>query len=431
MSNTNPYRNAVTQLNDVAKLLRPEYSDSTRFDRCIELLSNPQHLHRQELTISMDDGTQKIFPAFRSQHNNARGPYKGGIRFHHGVNEDEVKALSMWMTWKTAAVNIPLGGGKGGIIVDPRTLSQNELERLSRAYAKAFADNIGPWQDIPAPDVNTNGQIMAWMLDEYEKVKGSQAPGTFTGKPIEVGGSAGRNEATGRGGVIVLEKLVKKLGYKRNQDVKIAVQGFGNVGYWFAQLADDLGFKIVAVSDSKHAIYVEDGLDPRATLQCKEQNGSLEKCFCQDGVCHNAKGKIITNEELLSLDVDVLVPAALENVITQENADTIKAKVILELANGPVTPEAENLLVNKQIKVIPDVLANAGGVTVSYFEWVQNNQGYYWSTKKVCDELYSLMSTAFDEMWRVSKKKHLSYRHAMYYLAVKRVVDAVLLRGGL
>ncbi len=426
---SNPYSNAKQQLQSVSKILRKEYEDKKAFDAIIKKLEKPKKLLSQKLKVKMDDGTTQTFQAYRSQHNNARGPHKGGIRFHPEVTEGEVKALSMWMTWKCSVTGIPYGGGKGGVVVDPRKLSQTELQRLSREYAKFLKDDIGAWKDIPAPDVNTNGQIMAWMLDEYEKQHHRSEPGVFTGKPIALGGSLGREQATGLGGVYVLQKLVKKLGYTRNQDVTIAIQGFGNVGYWFAKLADDLGFKIVVVSDSKGGVYVEQGLDPQATLICKKKNGSVQQCMCSEGSC-GVEGKKITNEELLELDVDVLVPSALENVITKKNAKNIQAKAIIEMANGPVTPEADLLLQKQNIVSVPDVLANAGGVTVSYFEWVQNNMGYYWKEKEVFEKLKPLMDTAFDEMWGVYEKenKAIDLRTAVYLNAVKRVVDAEILR---
>ncbi|MBT7309091.1 MAG: Glu/Leu/Phe/Val dehydrogenase, partial [Candidatus Pacebacteria bacterium] len=376
-----------------------------------------------EIEVKMDDGSTKKFKAFRSQHNNARGPYKGGIRFHHNVSKEEVMALSTWMTWKCAVTGIPYGGGKGGVIVDPKKLSPKELQSLSRAYAEFIADYIGPWVDVPAPDVNTTPQIMAWMIDAYEGyLKANNRPlqenplATFTGKPLGLGGSAGRTEATGLGGFFVFEKLVKKLGFDNKKDVTVAIQGFGNVGYWFAYHAHQAGYKVVAVSDSKGGIYVEDGLDPVVTFKYKQDQGKLP-------------GKAITNEELLELDVDILVPAALENVITKDNAANIKAKAILELANGPTSPEADQILADNGVIMVPDVLANAGGVTVSYFEWAQNLQGYYWTEEEVISKLQPLMEDAFEKMWLMKESEQVSGRMATYMTAVKRVVDTMLLRG--
>lgn len=419
----NPHQNAVTQLNQVAELLKPEYPDQEQaFLAAIEKLKTPNQLHQTELEITLDDGSKRQFTAFRSQHNNARGPYKGGIRFHQDVSKEEVMALSTWMTWKCAVTGIPYGGGKGGIIVNPRELSTTELERLSRAYANWLSDKIGPWVDVPAPDVNTTGQIMAWMVDEYQQVLATQGLiqenplGTFTGKPLPLGGSAGREEATGLGGVFVLEKLAEQLGKKGK--LTVAIQGFGNVGYWFAKHAYDRGYTVVTVSDSKGGTYVKDGLNPDEAMKHKKDQGSV-KDF----------GEPITNEDLLELEVDVLVPAALENVINQANANNIKAKAIIEMGNGPVTPEADEILAKNEVLVIPDILANSGGVTVSYFEWVQNLQGYYWPHEEVISKLQPLMEKAFDEMWETKEKHQVDGRMATYLTAVKRVVDTMLLRG--
>lgn len=436
---SNPLANAVKQLEQVAKLLRPQYQDKKRFDAAIDKLKTPDRVIEGELEVKLDDGSIQKFPAFRSQHNNARGPYKGGIRFHPDVTKDEVVALSTWMTWKCAVTGIPYGGGKGGVVVDPKKLSQGELQRLSRAYARLIADYIGPWIDSPAPDVNTNPKIMAWLTDEYQKVTAEKNKtlnenplATFTGKPLELGGSQGRDEATGLGGVYILEKLREKLGIKRRQDTMIAIQGFGNVGYWFAHHANKLGYKVVAVSDSKGGVHLPSGINPEKTLACKRKSGSLSKCRCDDKECNLSAGKTISNRELLELEVDVLVPAALENVIARDNANRIKAKAIIEMANGPVTPAADKILKKKEILVIPDVLANAGGVTTSYFEWVQNLQGYYWSREEVLGKLKPLMESAFDEMWRMMHKVHKTKhdgRLSTYMIAVKRVVDVMLLRG--
>lgn len=430
----NPYVNALTQLDQVAALLRPHYQDQKRFDAAINALKKPDQVIEGELKVKMDDGTTKKFTAYRSQHNNARGPYKGGIRFHQHVSLDEVKALSTWMTWKCAVTGIPYGGGKGGVIVDPRQLSEGELQRLSRAYVQLIADHIGPWTDIPAPDMNTTGQIMAWMVDEFEKVHSTKGNAenplaTFTGKPLGLGGSEGREEATGLGGVYILERLAARMGWERKQDITIAVQGFGNVGYWFAYHADKLGYKVVAVSGSRGGVYVDQGLDPKRTLECKQKTGTLSDCFCVEDACDLKNGRPITNEELLELDVDVLVPSALENVITADNVKNIKAKAIIEMANGPVTPEADEVLTQKGIISIPDVLANAGGVTTSYFEWVQNLQGYYWTKEEVLSRLQPLMEKSFDAMWAMKESTQQSARMATYMIAVKQVVDAMLLRG--
>jgi glutamate dehydrogenase/leucine dehydrogenase len=353
------------------------------------------------------------------------------------VTKEEVMALSIWMTWKCAVTGIPYGGGKGGVVVNPKELSTGELERLSRAYVRFLGNAVGPWTDIPAPDVNTNGQIMAWMVDEWQKLALEKTNGllqtnplaSFTGKPLNLGGSEGRDEATGLGGVYILEELAKVMNWQRKSDVTIAIQGFGNVGYWFAHHANALGYKVVAVSDSQGGIFVAAGLDPEKTLECKKQTGKISECACTGETCDNSLGKKITNEELLELDVTVLVPAALENVITAENADRIKAKVVIEMANGPVTPEGEAILLEKGAKVVPDVLANAGGVSTSYFEWVQNLAGVTWEKPTVLEKLQPLLVLAFADIWKMAEEKQLSLRMATYSRAVKRVIDALLLRG--
>lgn len=418
----NPYHNAVKQLEEAAALLEPMYEDKKKFRAIIERLKTPNAVHETQLTVKMDNGSTQKFQAYRSQHDDVRGPYKGGIRFHHNVSLDEVKALSLWMTWKCATTGIPYGGAKGGIIVDPSKLTHNELERLSRAYAKFVAPHIGAWRDVPAPDVNTNGQIMAWMLDEYESIIGKHEPAVFTGKPLELGGSLGREEATGQGGVYVLEQLAKKLKMIPSK-TSVAIQGLGNVGYWFAVCAAEIGFPVVALSDSRGGIVSKDmkkGLDVKKVLAYKKEKGSIRGF---------SGTRDITNDELLSLPVNILVPAALENVITDENVKSIQAQAIIEMANGPVTPEADGMLGDRGILSVPDVLSNAGGVTVSYFEWVQNLHGYSWSKEEVFKKLKPLMVDAFDHMWSLHISKKVNLRMATYIGAVKRVVDAHILRG--
>ncbi|MCA9370216.1 MAG: Glu/Leu/Phe/Val dehydrogenase [Pseudomonadales bacterium] len=430
---SNPHQNAVAQLEQVAALLRPEYSDAARFDAAIEQLKEPDRVIEGMISVVMDDGSTKEFQAYRSQHNNARGPYKGGIRFHPDVTKDEVKALSTWMTWKCSVTDIPYGGGKGGVVVNPTELSPAELQRLSRAYARFIAPHVGPWVDIPAPDVNTTPEIMAWMVDEYEQVarEWSQQTGmtfqenpraTFTGKPVVFGGSQGRGEATGLGGVYVLQELAKALALHDPSEVTVAVQGFGNVGYWFAYHAHQLGYRVVAVSDSRGGIYVPEGLDPAAVLACKKSGKPISECDVPGST-------IVSNSDLLELDVAILVPSALENVITKENASKIKAKAIIEMANGPVIPEADSILEERGIVSIPDVLANAGGVTTSYFEWVQNLQGYYWTRDEVLAKLQPLMTSSFQTMWQMKEKQNVSPRMATYLSAVKKVIDVMLLRS--
>ena len=409
---SNPYKNAIKQLDSVAEYIEIE-------EKILKKLRVPDKIIKVDLKVKMDSGEYKVFKAFRSQHNNVRGEYKGGIRYHPQVTEDEVKALSIWMTWKCSVVGIPYGGGKGGVICDPKKMSEGELERLSREYMKAIYKYIGPKVDVPAPDVNTNSQIMDWMRDEYEKQVGEKAPGVITGKSVEKGGSLGRTEATGLGGFYILEQLIDKVKLDKKK-VKIAIQGFGNAAYWFAVFAKKEGYKVVALSDSKGGIVDLTGLDPEKVMKYKVKTGSVV----------GYKGsKKISNQKLLEFKVDVLVPAALENQITKKNADRIQAKYIIELANGPVTPGADKILYKNGIVDLPDVLCNAGGVTVSYFEWVQNMKNEKWSKDKVFKRLKKIIDKAFLEMWKVYQKKTVNPRMAAYILAVDRVVKAMKLRG--
>ncbi|MBW3015600.1 Glu/Leu/Phe/Val dehydrogenase [Candidatus Woesearchaeota archaeon] len=406
----NAFLNAQKQLMEAAKIMKLDQN-------VLEIVKQPLRVVEVNFPVVMDDGKVKVFKGYRSQHNNSRGPFKGGIRYHPDVNIDEVKALSMWMTWKCSVVGIPYGGGKGGVIVDPKKLSEKEKERLSRAYIEAIKPFIGPLKDVPAPDVYTDPQIMAWMVDEFSRLEGNFTPSTITGKPLEVGGSKGRMYSTSKGGEYVTHKLAAKLKLKKGATV--AVQGFGNVGSFYAKFLHDAGYKIVAVSDSKGAIYDPKGFDPYKVEEVKMKQGTVCKY----------KAKCISNEELLELAVDVLVPAALENVITKDNVDKIKAKAIVEMANGPITPEADVVLEKKKIPVVPDILANAGGVTVSYFEWVQNLMNFYWSEKEVLEKLKPLMDDAFDDVWKASNEHKCSLRMGAYIVAVKRVADSIKLRG--
>lgn len=390
----------------------------------IEEIIQPDRVIEVKVVIKGDNGEKKVFQGFRSQHNNVLGPYKGGIRFHESVSREEVVALSTLMSLKCAVAGLPYGGGKGGVIVDPKSLSERELEQLSRSYAKEIAPFIGAWRDVPAPDVNTNPTIMAWMLDEYEKWLGEKARATFTGKPVELGGSLGRTEATGRGGVVILSALLSKLGRNLKSKGKkptIAVQGFGNVGYYFAKIAYESGFEVVAVSDSKGAIYVDGGLNPETTLKCKKEKGTVAGCYCKGSVCDIKFGKAIDSNSLLELPVDILVPAALENTITAENAGKIKAKVIIEMANGPVSAEAYPILDKNGVVVVPDILANSGGVTVSYFEWVQSLQGYWWSEAEVNDKLKKQMIKAFDTVWQKASELKTNLKEAAFAVALARI----------
>ena len=378
-----------------------------------EILKNPMRVLEVSFPVRLDDGTVKTFIGYRSQHNNAVGPFKGGLRFHPDVTKDEVKALSTWMTFKCSVAGIPYGGGKGGMAIDPKDYSKAELERISKGFATAISPIIGEKVDIPAPDVNTNGQIMSWMVEAYEKVAGKSTKGVFTGKPLEFGGSLARTEATGYGVHLTAKKALAKL----NMDVKgatYAVQGFGNVGFYTAYYAHKDGAKIIAFSNSHVAIYNENGIDMEAVIKDFEENGY---------------GKDITNAELLELEVDVLAPCALENQITSENADRIKAKVITEGANGPTTPEADEILFKKGIVVIPDILANSGGVVVSYFEWVQNLQSYYWSFEEVQQKEDALLSTAFEDVWALADEYKVDLRNAAYMKSIERISKAMKLRG--
>ncbi|MCA9356528.1 Glu/Leu/Phe/Val dehydrogenase [Candidatus Nomurabacteria bacterium] len=378
----------------------------------------PENIVEGNIDVKMDDGSTKKFKGYRVQYNSARGPYKGGIRFHQDADLDEVKALAALMAIKCAVVGIPMGGGKGGVTVNPKELSKKEIENLSRGWVRLMGDNIGVDKDIPAPDVNTTPEIMGYMLDEFEKINKRNEPGMITGKPLALGGSQGRTPATGQGGFYVLESLMKALGKKEKGT--IAIQGFGNVGYYFARLVHDAGYKVVAVSDSKEGIYVPGGIDPVAAENLKSSGKRLSD---YDGA------QVITNEELLELDVDILVPAALDNQIREDNAKNIKAMFIIELANGPITPEADVILENAGVIVVPDVLANAGGVTVSYFEWVQNRSQFYWTEEEVLAKLKPIMDDAFEKVFIASKEKEISMREGAFYVALERLVESMKLRG--
>lgn len=409
---SDPFANAILQLEKTSKYLS--------LDNVIaERLKTPDRVLVADLKIVLDNGGTKSYKAFRSQHNNSRGPYKGGIRFHENVTEEEVKALSMWMTWKCALIDVPFGGAKGGVVVNPKSLSEAELERLSREYVRAFAGSLGSEVDIPAPDMNTDGKIMMWMLNEYEKIIGKNDPAAFTGKPVENGGSQVRIEATGMGGVSVLNEIYDQIGVKHSE-ISIAVQGFGNVGYWFAKLAYENNFVIKAISDSKGGVFCETGLNPESLMKHKEETGSVAG--------YDDVKSIITSispEELLALNVDVLVPAAFENTITVDNAHDVKAKYIFEMANGPVTPEAEDILLSNGVVCIPDILANSGGVTVSYFEWLQNNNNEIWEAEVVREKLNIKMTQAYSDIVGIQEEHNVDMRIAAYMLGVQRVVEAI------
>jgi len=385
----------------------------------IDILTIPKRSLTFSFPVIMDDGTTKIFTGYRIQFNNARGPTKGGLRFHPEVDLEDVKTLAFLMTLKCAVVNIPYGGAKGGIVVDPKKLSKGELERLSRAFIRELYKFIGPETDIPAPDVNTTPQIMAWMLDEYEKIIGKHAPGFITGKPVELGGSKVRDVSTSLGGTFVLKEIIKKSG-TNPKNTKVVVQGFGNVGMNIAKILHEQKYRIIAVSDSKSGIYNESGLDIAKVIEHKEKNKML-KGF--EG------SKEVTNKEILELECDILIPAALEDQITKENADNIKAKIILEMANRPITPEADTILEKKGITIVADILANAGGVVVSYFEWVQNSMNYYWTEEEVLKKLEKQMIEATREVMKACKDFKCNIRHALYISAIEKVLKAERLRG--
>ncbi len=437
MITQNPFETAMSQLQKAADILGKNKQLSLKSKKellqKLEILKNPQRILNVTIPVVMDDGSQKVFQGYRVQHNNARGPYKGGIRFHPNVSMDEVKALAFWMAMKCAVADLPLGGGKGGIIVDPKTLSQKELERLSRGYARAIEDCIGPDKDVPAPDVNTNGVIMGWMVDEFTTRRAKRYDlsatdkkklrSTFTGKRIQDGGSEGREEATGLGGLYVLQSILNKL--KLKGEMTVAVQGFGNVGYNIAKFLDENGFRVVAVSDSKGGIYVPEGINPALTLECKQKHGYLAGCYCTGSVCDLKKGKQITNDALLELPVDIIVPSALENVLTKANAGKIKAKVVLEMANGPTTADADSALYKKGIPVIPDILSNSGGVSVSAFEWEQNLKGQKWTKAQVNAKLKKKMDLAARAVWDASVKYKTDLRTAAFVVALGRIMAAM------
>ncbi|WP_276261348.1 Glu/Leu/Phe/Val family dehydrogenase [Haloglomus litoreum] len=405
---TNPFESLQEQIRDAA-----EYVDAD--DGELQRLSRPERLLETNLTIELDDGSLDTFKAYRSQFNGDRGPYKGGIRYHPGVDADEVKALSGWMVYKTAVVDIPYGGGKGGIAVDPRDLSMDELERLTRSFAKELRPIIGEDQDIPAPDVNTGQREMNWIKDTYETLENTTAPGVITGKAIESGGSEGRVEATGRSVMLTSREAFDYLG-KRIEGASVAVQGYGNAGSVAAQLLEsDLGANVVAVSDSSGAVYDGAGLDAAAVRDHKDETGTVTG--------YSEASEELTNEELLTLDVDLLIPAALENAIDGDLAHDVQADVVVEAANGPLTPDADDVLTERGIHVLPDILANAGGVTVSYFEWVQNRQRFYWSEEKVNDELERHIVDAFEGLIDAYESYDIpDFRTAAYVVAINRVL---------
>lgn len=416
------FANAMSQLDKAARVMN--------LDKNIyEILKSPDRVLTVSIPVKMDNGEVKVFTGYRSQYNNALGPYKGGIRYHHNVSLDEVKALSFWMMIKCATVNIPMGGGKGGIIVNPKELSVGELERMSRGYIQKIYREIGSDKDVPAPDVYTTPQIMGWMRNEFEKLIGRPDPGVITGKALADGGSEGRETATAQGGVYVVRELAKKMGLKPSETT-VAVQGMGNVGGFMAKILAADGYKIVAISDSKGGVYNEDGVDMNKAEAIKKGGGMLG-CYCLGNVCKleemptDGPCRHVTNEQLLELPVDILVPSALENQITEANANNIKAKYIIEMANGPTTPEADEILKNRGVIVVPDVLSNAGGVTVSCFEWEQNVKGEKWTEAQVFAKLEPMMVQAFDEVWETKEKYGVDMRTAAFVKAIERVAARI------
>lgn len=409
----NPYQTAVQQLDEASKLIKLD-------DGMRQVLANPKRVLTVSLPVKMDNNEIKVFTGFRSQHNDARGPYKGGIRYHPQVSIDEVKALSMWMTWKCAVADIPYGGGKGGIICNPKEMSEDELERLTRRYAYAISDIIGPRTDIPAPDVYTGGKEMAWVMDTYSALKGNfMQPEIITGKPLAIGGSLGRTEATGRGLSFTVREAAKRLKINMNT-ATVVVQGFGNAGQYSAQFLEEQGAKVIAVSDSNGGVSNKDGIQVGALRKHKEKKGS---------VVGFPGTRPISNEDLVEMECTILVPAALENQITSKNAGKIKAKIVAEAANGPTTPDADDILYKNGIMVIPDILANGGGVTVSYFEWLQNLRREYWKEDEVNQRLDRSISKAFSDVYETHDQYTVNMRKASTLLAIKRVVEATKIRG--
>jgi glutamate dehydrogenase len=407
--------NLLTSTQDVIKIALDKlgYEDSM-----YELLKEPMRILEVRIPVRMDDGKTKVFTGFRAQHNDAVGPTKGGVRFHPDVNRDEVIALSMWMTLKCGIVDLPYGGGKGGIICDPREMSMHEIEKLSRGYVRAISQIVGPNKDIPAPDVFTNSQIMAWMFDEYSKIDEFNSPGFITGKPIVLGGSQGRDKATAQGVTIVINEAAKKRGLDM-KGARVVIQGFGNAGSFLAKFLHDAGAKVVGISDAYGALHDPAGLDIDYLLDRRDSFGTVTTLF----------DNTITNKELFEIDCDILVPAAIANQITEENAHDIKASIVVEAANGPTTAEATKILTERGILLVPDVLASSGGVTVSYFEWVQNNQGYYWTQEEVDEKLEKKLVEAFDNVYNVATNRNIDMRLAAYMVGARRTAEASRFRG--
>jgi glutamate dehydrogenase (NADP+) len=413
---------------DASQRLQSALNHAKISEDAIERLKLPKLSLKFSIPVRMDNGNLRIFPGYRVRYDDTRGPTKGGIRYHPNVSIDEVQSLAFWMTFKCAALNLPFGGAKGGVTVDPKSLSKFELERLSRGYIDAVADFIGPDVDIPAPDVYTNPMIMGWMMDEYSIIKRQISPAVITGKPLTMGGSSGRDTATAMGAFSVIGALMPKVN-RSPESTTVAIQGFGNAGSILAELLFNGGYKIVAVSDSKGAIYAKNGLDIPSIKHFKESTRHLKAVYCEGTVCNIVEHDVISNEELLTLDVDMLIPAALENQITAANADDVKAKLIFEVANGPTAAAADEILERKGTLVVPDILTNAGGVTVSYFEWVQNRMGLYWKLDEVNARLKERILEETERIWAIAEEKSSSMRTAAYVHALNRIGEAVASKG--
>ncbi|MEX1039534.1 MAG: Glu/Leu/Phe/Val dehydrogenase [Pirellulaceae bacterium] len=403
-----------------------EYADIDA--EAVERLKHPKQVLEVAVPVRMDDGSLRIFTGYRVRHDDTRGPTKGGIRYHEDLCLADLKALALWMTFKCAVVDIPYGGGKGGIIVNAKQLSRLELERLSRGFIEEIADFIGPEIDIPAPDMYTNSMIMGWMMDEYSKIVRKRTPAVITGKPIPLGGSHGRDDATGRGAYHCIKELEKKRDWQADE-IRVAIQGFGNAGQSIAKLLHSDGYRIVAVSDSQGGIYKEEGFDVPSLIHTKNELRKLQAVYCEDSICEAVDAETITNEELLTLDVDLLIPSALAGQITEANAHQVRASHIVEIANGPVTGGADKILNKKGVLIVPDILANAGGVTVSYFEWVQNRMGVQWKADEVRDRLHETMTVAFRGVFEMTVKKEIDMRTAAYAVALNRIGAAIAAQG--
>jgi len=414
--------------NDAMKRLESAIKHTGLSDEIALRIGTPKSCLEVSVPLRRDDGTLDFFTGYRVRHDDTRGPTKGGLRYHPSVSRDEVQSLAFWMTFKCAVVGVPFGGAKGGISVDAKSLSPMELERLSRGFIRLIADFIGPDVDIPAPDMYTNERIMGWMMDEYSTIQRQHCPAVITGKPVSMGGSVGRSDATGRGAFYCIRELAKKQGLNP-AETRVAVQGFGNAGQSIARLLHKDGYRIVAVSDSQGAIYRSEGFDIPSLIRIKEETRHVQAVYCDGALCHHIDATTMTNEELLELDVDLLIPAALENQITAENAPRIKAKHIVEVANGPVTSEADAVLFGKGVEVMPDILANAGGVTVSYFEWLQNRSGLYWELQEVHQKLQSIMAREFETIYNLAREIETDLRTAAYVHAIKRIGETMEAKG--